>query len=234
MSPVEIIFVLLGIAILVASCFVGGNREEKTETQVMVPEELLEAQKQQIRKHADKILEEKSEEIIVKTDDYLSKISNEKIMSVNDYSAQILEKIDANHKEVVFLYDMLNQKEDELKETVRQLEEEKLQLKSAVDDVIKLTKQVSSSAKKPKTAGKTEADTKSVQKKEEAKAAKQTVKTKENKSDGQMEFAELMQADRKKEEVLMLYKQGKSVLEISKMMGMGQGEVKLIVGLYGA
>ena len=27
---------------------------------------------------------------------------------------------------------------------------------------------------------------------------------------------------------------GKSVLEISKTMGMGQGEVKLIIGLYGA
>ena len=29
-------------------------------------------------------------------------------------------------------------------------------------------------------------------------------------------------------------KQGKSVLEISKAMGMGQGEVKLIIDLYGA
>ena len=43
-----------------------------------------------------------------------------------------------------------------------------------------------------------------------------------------------MQADRRQEEVLKLHTQGKSVLEISKTMGMGQGEVKLIVDLYGA
>jgi len=42
-----------------------------------------------------------------------------------------------------------------------------------------------------------------------------------------------MQADKQKEEVLNLYRQGKSVLEISKAMSMGQGEVKLIIGLYG-
>ena len=44
----------------------------------------------------------------------------------------------------------------------------------------------------------------------------------------------MLQADRQKEEVLKMHKQGKSVLEISKTMGMGQGEVKLIIGLYGA
>ena len=149
MSPVEIIFILLGIVILVASCFISGDKEGTGEVVVAVPEEILETQKQEIKKYVDQVLEVKSEETIVKTDDYLSKISNEKIMAVNDFSEQILEKIDANHKEVVFLYDMLNQKEDELKETVRQFEEEKGQLREAEDDVIKLTKQVNLS-KTPK------------------------------------------------------------------------------------
>ena len=34
-------------------------------------------------------------------------------------------------------------------------------------------------------------------------------------------------------QMLALYKQGKSILEISKMLHVGQGEVKLIVSLYG-
>ena len=239
MSPVEIIFVLLGAGILIASCFIG-NKEDKTDAALLLPEEALELQKQELKKYAEQLLEEKSEDIVVKTDDYLSKISNEKIMSVNDFSTQILEKIDANHKEVVFLYDMLNQKEDEIKQTVQQFDHEKQEMQEVVGDIIKLTKQIKATMQKTDTQEATSVEKK---KKTEAKkvVAKNTsekteypVKAVENQSDGQMEFAEMLQADRQKEEVLRLHKQGKSVLEISKTMGMGQGEVKLIIGLYGA
>ncbi len=234
MSPVELIFVLLGIAILIASCFVG-KKGDKQENAILIPEEVLEAQKQELLKYADRIYEEKSEEIVVKTDDYLSKISNEKIMAVNDFSTQILEKIDANHKEVVFLYDMLNQKEDEIKLTVQQFDHEKQEMQEVVGDIIKLTKQMKASLKKTDTSNKS--TTVEKQKKPETKkvAAKpaEPVKTTEKKPEVKTEFAETMQADRQKEEVLKLHKQGKSVLEISKAMGMGQGEVKLIIGLYG-
>lgn len=234
MEPVEIIFVLLGVAILIASCFVG-NKEDKTESVVTIPEELLETQKQELKKYAEQLLEDRSEEIIVKTDDYLSKVSNEKIMSVNDFSAQLLEKIDANHKEVVFLYDMLNQKEDDIKLTVQQFNHEKQQLQEVVGDVIKLTKQMKASMKKTDTAKpvSTVDKTKKIETKKPVVKPAEPVKATESKSDGQLEFAEMMQADKQKEEVLKLYKQGKSVLEISKAMGMGQGEVKLIIGLYG-
>lgn len=242
MSPVEIIFVLLGIGILVASCFVG-SKEEKTDTAMLLQDEALELQKEEIKKYAEQLLEEKAEETVIKTDDYLSKISNEKIMSVNDFSTQIIEKIDANHKEVVFLYDMLNQKEDDIKQTVQQLDHEKQELQEVIEDVIKLTKQIKSTVRTEKTV---ESTTVVKQKKAEPKktvakpAANAPVKTPEpvkaieNQSDGQLEFAEMLQADRQKEEVLKMHKQGKSVLEISKTMGMGQGEVKLIIGLYGA
>jgi len=242
MSPVEIIFVLLGIGILVASCFVG-NKEEKTDTAMLLQDEALELQKEEIKKYAEQLLEEKSEETVIKTDDYLSKISNEKIMSVNDFSTQIFEKIDANHKEVVFLYDMLNQKEDEIKQTVQQFENEKQEFQEVIEDVIKLTKQIKSTIQtdnpeKPTAAvkqKKTETKKAAVKTASEAQTkVKEQVKAIENQSDGQMEFAEMLQADRQKEEVLKMHKQGKSVLEISKAMGMGQGEVKLIIGLYGA
>jgi hypothetical protein len=242
MSPVEIIFVLLGIGILIASCFVG-SKDEKTDTAMLLQDEALELQKEEIKKYAEQLMEEKSEEAVIKTDDYLSKISNEKIMSVNDFSSQLMEKIDANHKEVVFLYDMLNQKEDEIKQTVQQFEVEKKEFQEVIEDVIRLTKQIKSTMKSDN------ADTstivvkpkKSESKKSTAKTVttaptktQEPVKAVENQSDGQLEFAEMLQADRQKEEVLKMHKQGKSVLEISKTMGMGQGEVKLIIGLYGA
>ena len=238
MSPVEIIFVLLGVGILIASCFVG-SKGKNTDAAILLPEEALEVQKQELKSYADRIFEEKSEEVVVKTDDYLSKISNEKIMSVNDFSTQIIEKIDANHKEVVFLYDMLNKKEDEIKQTVQQFNHEKQEMQEVVGDIIKLTKQMKASIQKsdedktPAEKVKKTETKKTSPKRTTAKAAA-PVNAIENQSDGQMEFAEMLQADRQREEVLKLYKEGKSVLEISKTMGMGQGEVKLIIGLYGA
>ncbi|MBR4027956.1 MAG: hypothetical protein IKJ01_10540 [Lachnospiraceae bacterium] len=233
MSPVEIIFVLLGIAILIVSCFVGG--QENKENVYEVPEEVLEFQKQEIKKYAEQIMEEKSEAVIVKTDDYLSKVSNEKIMAVNDFTAQILEKIDNNHKEVVFLYDMLNQKEDELKHTVQQFEQEKEQMKEAVDDVIRLTKKITSSKSKEVASKSSATKTSATKPEPKKKTVKEPeVKAVENTSDGQLEFTQTLQSDRQRDEVLKLHKQGKSVLEISKSLGMGQGEVKLIIGLYGA
>lgn len=243
MSPVELIFVLLGVGILIASCFVGG-KDKKSDAALLPSEEVIEGFKQEIKNYTEHMMEEKSEEVVVRTDDYLSKISNEKIMSVNDFSAQILEKIDTNHKEVVFLYDMLNKKEDEIKQTVQQFDKEKQEMQEVVGEIIKLTKQMkatiqkndepkASSAEKSKKAETKKTATKTTVKTENAKTTA-SVKAVENQEDGQLEFAELMQADRRQEEVLKLHKQGKSVLEISKTMGMGQGEVKLIVDLYGA
>ena len=40
--------------------------------------------------------------------------------------------------------------------------------------------------------------------------------------------------DMPKERILELHKKGKSIREISRELGMGQGEVKLVIDLYGA
>jgi len=240
MTPVEIIFLLLGIGILIASCFVVTD-DDNSSGAVLLTEEALEVHKQEIKNYTERIMEEKSEEAVVRTDDYLSKISNEKIMSVNDFSTQILEKIDANHKEVVFLYDMLNKKEDEIKQTVQQFDKEKKEMQEVVGDIINLTKQMKATIQKNEEGSsiKEEKVKKNEVKKQSAKPVtvrktEPQVNAIENQADGQMEFAEMMHADHQKEEVIRLYKQGKSVLEISKSMSMGQGEVKLIIGLYGA
>jgi len=137
---------------------------------------------------------------------------------------------------------MLNQKEDEIKQTVQQFDHEKQELQKVIEDVIKLTKQMKSSIKTNTVKDSATTVKKKAEPKKSPEKVATDVQTKptepvkavENQSDGQLEFAEMLQADRQKEEVLKMHKQGKSVLEISKAMGMGQGEVKLIIGLYGA
>ena len=150
MSPIEIVFVVLGIVLIIVSCFLAGKEETKTEI-TQISDDVLEFQKKEAEKLIQQILEEKTEDAVVKADDYLSKISNEKIMAVNEFTDQILERIDGNHKEVVFLYDMLNQKEDDIKRIVQEFDKEKAELLETVQEVSKLSKQWNTKVKKSET-----------------------------------------------------------------------------------
>ena len=53
-----------------------------------------------------------ADEKINETFDKMGQSANEKMLAINEMADQIVEKIDENHKEVVFLYDMLNEKSD--------------------------------------------------------------------------------------------------------------------------
>lgn len=144
-------------------------------------------------------LENKIESIITeeieKAENELKNISNEKIISVNDFSEQVLEKIKYSHDEVVFLYNMLTEKEDNIKKLLIQTKDKQNDDKQKDDKTIntveeKLSKDEISGNLKDKYNGQTNYDL-----------------------------------------VLTLFKEGKSVLDISKTLNIGQGEVKLIVDL---
>ena len=54
-----------------------------------------------------------------KTEARLDKISNTKILEMNEYADGVLKEINRNHNEVMFMYDMLNEKDKEIKTTVK-------------------------------------------------------------------------------------------------------------------
>ena len=67
------------------------------------------------------------------------------MMAVNEYSDTVLEEINKNHKEVVFLYDMLNDKHENIKSTVSKVEKTVSEVKQTVKDAEILAKEVESS-----------------------------------------------------------------------------------------
>ena len=87
-------------------------------------------------------------------------------------------------------------------------------------------------ASEKSTRGKAAARTKT---KSEATAKAVSAANQENavSEEAQIELPEMIQPDNRSEEILKLHRQGKSILEISKTLGLGQGEVKLVIGLYG-
>ena len=154
-----------------------------------------------------------SEETLAKTEEYLSRLSNEKIMAVSEYSDQILEKINKNHEEVVFLYNMLNNKENELKETLKEINSSQQKVKDAVrknSDEKVLSKDIAK-PKQPNTLA-------------------QNVKLKSALKPGFE--AESSSISINNAEILKLHKQDNSVVSIAKQLGIGQGEVKLVIDLF--
>ncbi len=243
---VDIILIITGIVILVASVVFAGNNKENGDDSFFSKENI--ASKQEIVDNMIKErLERLSEETVVDTDDTLSKISNEKIMAINDFSETNLEKIKENHEHVVFLYNMLNAKDDEIKQTLADMETSKQSMKETVSEVVRITRQLNAAVKKGVKAQEGDAEALAIATAKKSISAKTQPKEVKEKPDfrrssslmadeasGQMNLPELMQSDNKNEEILKLHKSGKSILEISKSLNLGQGEVKLVIDLYGA
>ena len=108
MTTLEIFLVIAGVGLVVLS-FILGERLEDTEIKefradaTTLAEEIV---KQQVDEAAKNVVDDTVE----KTEAALDKLSNEKIMAVNEYSDTVMEEIQKNHTEVMFLYSMLNEK----------------------------------------------------------------------------------------------------------------------------
>lgn len=223
---VEIILIITGIVLLVASVIFTGNEKDRNQEDSSFSEEEIAKTRAVLDKMARESLEKVSEETIINTDDELCRLSNEKISSVHEFSEMNLEKIKENHDHVVFLYNMLNQKDDEIKQTLADMETAKQDMKASVNEVVKITKKLNSAVKKG-TEDKP-AEKKTVEKKAAVpeKAVTETGNV--------QKFPEMTSINNKNDEILSMYRQGMSIVEISKALKMGQGEVKLVIDLYGA
>lgn len=239
MEPISIILIVLGIVLLIGSCFFGKDDGKEPEYDELLnrlaKRELSAEETERIRQAVDQIISDKTEEVIIKTDDYLSQVANEKIMSVDEFSKQIFERLDKNNSDVMFLYNMVTETKEELKAEIANAKKAKEALSKAVEK--RSEEAVPAVAKKQESTGKTRVASKT----EPAKRPEVKKEPKEHKPD---EIAALLAAtmtqesvsadgDMPKERILELYKSGKSIRDISRELGMGQGEVKLVIDLYG-
>lgn len=241
MEPITIVMILVGVALLAVSCFLTKDENAETDYDELIKRltkrELTEEETQRLRQTVDRIVSEKTEEVILKTDDYLSQVANEKIMSVDEFSKQILERLDKNNSDVMFLYNMVAETKEELKTEIANAKKVQETLGKTIEK--KLESEKTPVTKKTES---TKADS-TVKKPAQQKKTSGNKAVPENKAAN--DIAELLAAaiteepmrendvDMPKEKILELYKKGKTVRDISRELGMGQGEVKLVIDLYG-
>lgn len=119
MEVIEIIFLVLGVIVFIVSFLLPAGKKEDAENAAKISEDA-------IREMVDREIDDRKEkinEIVDETVSYsmekaersMERLMNEKMMSISEYSDTVLGEINKNHQEVVFLYDMLNDKHENLK-----------------------------------------------------------------------------------------------------------------------
>ena len=211
MTGIEIVILVAGILCICISFLMAGKREEVNgQSMSSEPAEIWsDKEDEMIKNRVGSLLEEKQFETVEQAKDQMNHLCNDKIMAMDEFSRQILSKIDANHQEVVFMYNLLGEKENELKEL--------------------MTGKVT-----PEEDGDTFMPEEPVMEQEEEPDAELEKDALDEIFKEQWGASE-EEADREKinRKIKKMHEQGQSVLEISKALDMGQGEVKLVLDLYG-
>lgn len=126
MGILEIVLLIAGVIIFTGSFFLPLGGEKNTGIDQKAAKEeihgLVEEEMNNVRSKMQDKMEETSEDAIEKAERALERLTNEKIMAVNEYSDTVLQEIHKNHEEAMFLYDMLNSKHANIKDTVSKMD----------------------------------------------------------------------------------------------------------------
>ena len=138
MNITELILLIFGGIVFTVSFFLpSGGKKEKDGISKADEEEIKEIIGREVEEAKTQISDIVNETItysMEKTERSMERLTNEKIMAVNEYSDTVLEQINKNHKEAVFLYDMLNDKHENLKSTVSEAVKTASEVKQTVKD----------------------------------------------------------------------------------------------------
>ncbi len=287
MTALEGCLIVIGIIAIVVSYFISEKSAEERMKKAVDELVLGEGTKQTLIRQAKDTVEEAlngmSEEIAGKAEIQLEKLSNEKIMMVHEYADTVLEEIGKNHQEVMFLYSMLDDKDREVKNTVKEaqkmvksmrelgqrqeyaikqaeaaieyleaenskIQEERKSLAQKFESDLDLEEN-GNGEKKEESSEQSKRLERNLEKNSERKRRKRSRKKNQEKKWETMEFVpneeeyfqenqsealltEIEEKEDKRNQIIRLYQQGKSKLEIAKELKLSMGEISLVIDLY--
>lgn len=124
MSATEIILIVIGVVFFLLGYLMPARKKDMDEEVQLISEDevrkMVFAEVENVKDRIEDIIEETINYSIERAERAMERVMNEKIMAINEYSDTVLEEINKNHKEVIFLYDMLNDKHDNLMSTINE------------------------------------------------------------------------------------------------------------------
>ncbi len=250
MTVMQIILLIIGIVVFIASFRITAGKEELTTEQRALVKEEIEKIVQESMKDATTQFAENMEETanytVEKSERSMERLTNEKMMAISEYADTVISDIHKNHEEVVFLYDMLNDKQVNLKNTVHEVEQTAKTVKKQVEEVKSefpnMDEQIAEvmQAKKKRSREKEKefapfvVPTIQVEKKEKGAVPEEAAIRLPNMPE--LLFNDAAEAEGEErnsnEAILALHKAGKSNMAIARELGLGVGEVKLVIDLF--
>ncbi len=247
MTAAEIILLIIGVACFAAGFFLpdksktlAGLEEKKEEKRI---HELIEKEIEKYKASLYESLEEDVKDYLDKAERGLERISNEKIMAVNEYGDTVLSDINKNHDEAVFLYSMLNEKHDDILKSNAEIENISKEVKKTLKELENVREETLADIEKrknesfaeinqpeePQNISETPQDVSSKTNQNKPKEAKKQVRKTVKRKPEAVDVS--LYGNNHNEEILRLYKSGKSNVAIAKELGLGVGEVKLVIDL---
>lgn len=223
MGILEVVLLIAGIVIFIGSFLLPSGKESGINKEAAKEEikGLMEEEMQTVRSQMQDKMDETSEDALEKAERSRNCLTNEKIMAVSEYSDTVLQEIHKNHEEAMFLYDMLNNKHANIKDTVSKMDK----AVKAAEDKAKVKAEENVKTQKENV---TEEQLIEVQEPAETIDADPAPR----RSDSWGRAAE--EGQNNNEKILEMHRQGKSTVAIAKELGLGVGEVKLVIDLYKA
>lgn len=234
MTAIEVALLLIGVVFILGSFFIIeklspselSRVSELSEDELrIVMDRELETAGAKISDMADQAVDLSMNQIQRK----MEKDTNEKIMAISEYSDSVMEKLQKINNEVTFLYSMLGDKHTELNESMAQLNDLILACQSVQAQTEAAQLQYQEAQNHPtKDAGEKEPDKTS----EEADRRKQPEDLKAQADTDPVEDPDTENSASAKEKILERYRAGEDLKDVARDLGLGYGEVKLIVELY--
>lgn len=316
MTATIVVMIIIGIIFIFVSYFISekiaSESQSKNEDLLTVDEnyKFSDRELQIIKTKIEDVIARQAKDILYETNDSLASMANEKTMALGDYAVSVCDEIEKNHKEVMFLYSMLDDKQKELMETVKKVDEMKADINellkqyealpdlsktaafidkaaddrkedpkkedveekrdypknSALDQLSALKQSYKEAVKENDTVSvsDTKKEDSEVKEKEEPTASESEKTEHSESSVAQVEktdtdtmeevlvedddpFAEIdhtdidfddvmdkefEEQDNSNDIILEMYRNGNSILDIAKQLGLGVGEVRLVIDLY--
>lgn len=231
MDVLEVVVLLAGAIIFTVSFFIpvakGKTSEEngklaREEIKTLVSQEMAD-----IKGHVEDVVDEAIGYAVEKTERSLERLTNEKIMAVNEYSDTVLKEIHKNHEEALFLYDMLNSKHANIKDTVSKVNK-------SVKEAEEVTREAEAVVNNFQKIVPDDVSEKNEKIEKIEKIEKPEIIMEPEQANMDISFMQTQDdtGQNSNEKILELYKQGKSKVAIAKELGLGVGEVKLVIDLY--
>lgn len=227
MTGVEIFLIFVGVITIVCS-FVFAERLEKSNGNST--EGVTNISAEMVRKKVDEAIDAALDDKVEDTEAKMDKISNEKILAMGDYYKTVSEEITQNHSEVMFLYGMLNDKEKDIKNTVRDVEN----LKKSIVELKKeeTENKVEEEVIQNKSQNMLQNDTENNSSEVEKEHTDVHIHNTESNKGVALSKKEVNKKTNNNDRILEMYNSGKDNIDIAKELNIGIGEVRLVIDLY--